>query len=144
MNKKTKQIIGAVIALIAIFAFIFGSQKLNEQKGDKTITIQIMVDGEEIFNQSVDTDTTTLADLLIEMKEKNIIQLEYETTSWGMYIKGLGSVELFEEDPSSNRYWNYNSENNAQCVKNNFCDGADVLNIGDGDIFVFTLETFEY
>ena len=144
MNKKTKQIIGAVIALIAIVAFVFGTQKMGEQKGDKDITIQIMVDGEEIFNKTVDTDTTTLADLLVELQEENVIQLEYETTAWGMYIKGLGSDELYYEDPTNNKYWNYNSENNAQCLENNFCDGADLLNIGDGDYFVFTLEAFEY
>ena len=74
------------------------------------------------------------------MKENEDIQLEYETTSWGMYIK---SMENHQEDPANGKYWTYDSENNASCVENNFCDGTDLLNIGDGDIFVFTLEAYE-
>lgn len=143
MNKKTKQIIGAVIALVVVFGGIFVSQKMGEQKGEKDITIQIIVEGSEVYNETVDTDATTLADLLVEMQENNDIQLEYETTSWGMYIKGLGADEMYMEDPASGKYWTYNSENNASCVANNYCDGADLLNIGDGDIFVFTLEAYE-
>lgn len=143
MNKKTKQIIGAVIALVAVFGGIFLSQKLTEEKEEKDITIQIMVEGSEIYNETVDTDATTLADLLIEMQTEEEIQLDYETTSWGMYIKGLGCDELYMEDPASGKYWTYNSENNASCVANNYCDGADLLNISDGDIFVFTLEAYE-
>jgi len=140
MNKKTKQIIGAVLALIIVFLGIFMTQKMGEQKGEKNITIQIVVDGLEIYNETIDTDATTLADLLKEMKENEDIQLEYETTSWGMYIK---SMENHQEDPANGKYWTYDSENNASCVGNNFCDGADLLNIGDGDIFVFTLEAYE-
>lgn len=140
MNKKTKQIIGAVIALIIVFAGVFTSQKMGEQKGEKDITIQILVDGTEIYNETIDTDATTLADLLLEMKENEDILLEYEMTSWGMYIK---SMENHQEDPANGKYWTYDSENNASCVKNNFCDGANLLNIGDGDLFVFTLGAYE-
>lgn len=143
MGKKTKQILIAVIALVAVFGFIFGTRKQNEKKGDKEISVSIQVDGNEIFNDTFATDMTTLADFLVELADHQEIQLKYETTAWGMYIQALGHDKLYEEDPQAGKYWTYTSENNEQCVKNNFCDAADLLNISDGDVFVFSLATYE-
>lgn len=143
MSKKTRQILVAVIALVAVFGFIFGTRKMNEKKGDKDITISIQVDENEVFTDTFATDTTTLAGFLVELADNGDIQLTYETTTWGMYIHGLGRDKLYEEDPQAGKYWTYTSENNEQCVKNNFCDAANLLNIGDGDIFVFSLAAYE-
>lgn len=144
MNKKTKQIILAAIALVIVYLGIFLPQKFNETNTRKEIFVKIMVDGNEVYHEAVYTDVSTLAELLVEMKEDKEIQLDYEKTSWGMYIKGMGKDSLYMEDPTNGKYWVYDSENNASCVENNFCDGAELLNIGDGDIFVFTLEAYEY
>ena len=137
---KTKKLIGAFLALFLVFGYLFINQKANQKEGSKEITIQIVVDGTEIKTFKETTDTLTLADFLKELIENDKIELEYQTTAWGMYIQ---SVEGYDEDPSNGKYWTYNSENNQQCVENNYCDGADSLNIGDGDIFVFTLEAYE-
>ena len=137
---KSKKLLGAFLALILVFGYLFVSQKANQKEGSKEITIQIVVDGNQITEIKETTDTTTLADFIKELIDNDKLKLTYETTAWGMYIK---NVEGYDEDPSAGKYWTYNSENNQQCVENNYCDGADSLNIGDGDIFVFTLEAYE-
>ena len=138
--KKTTKLLGAFLALALVFGYLFFDQKSNEKKGSKEITIEIVVDGTQIKQFTEYTDTTTLADFLKELQDNNQLELTYETTSWGMYIK---SMEGYDEQPAQGKYWTHNSTNNEQCVKNNFCDGADSLNIGDGDFFTFTLEAYE-
>ena len=137
---KTKQLLGAFLTLALVFGYLFFDQKANEKKGSKEITIEIVVDGTKIKELTEYTDTTTLADFLKELQENDQLEFTYETTSWGMYIK---SMEGYDEQPSAGKYWTHNSTNNEQCVQNNFCDGADSLNIGDEDIFTFTLEAYE-
>ena len=143
MKAKTKQILVAVMALVIVIAGIYGYRTINADHGQKDITIQIIVDEQTIYNDTVDTDAATLAALLKEMVAEKEIQLVYENSDYGMYIQGMGNDELHMEDPSHNKYWTYSSENNAQCAKSGFCDAADQLMIADGDTFVFTLSAFE-
>lgn len=141
---KRKQILGGLIALVIVLAGIFGWRYLNQDHGSKELHIEMQVDGEVVFDDTVRTDQGTLADLLKEMAENGVIQLEYSNSSYGMYIQGLGKDTLYKEDPKAGKYWNYSSENNKQCAKNDFCDAADSLMIEDGDYFIFTLAPFVY
>lgn len=143
MKAKTKQILIGIIALGIVVIGVFGWRISNQDKADKTIAIQIVVDGTTIYDEDVDTNCGTLADLLKEMLLNKKILLEYSTSSYGMYIQGMGVDEIYMEEPNAGKYWTYNSENNAQCAKNNFCDAAEQLLIADGDKFVFSLEAYE-
>lgn len=144
MKRKTKQILGAVIALVLVFGGMAAWRYFAQDNEDKTLQISIVVDKATIYEASVDTNAGTLADLLKEMAENQEIQLEYSQSAFGMYIQGLGSKEiLYREDPNSGKYWVYDSKNNAQCAKNSFCDAADQLLIEDGDVFIFTLAAYE-
>ena len=138
--KKSTKLLGAFLALILVFGYLFINQKTKQQKGSKEITIEIVVEGDKVKEITETTDALTLADFLIELEENNQLEFSYQTTTWGMYIQ---SMEGYDEEPSKGKYWTHNSLNNQQCVENNFCDGADSLNIGDGDIFTFTLEAYE-
>lgn len=141
---KRKQIFGGIIALVIVVAGIFCWRYMNGDHGDKELQIEIQVDGEVIFDEAVKTNQGTLADLLKEMDTNGVIQLVYSNSTYGMYIQGMGKDQLYMEDTSASKYWNYSSKNNKQCAKNNFCDAADSLMIEDGDAFVFTLEAFKY
>lgn len=76
------------------------------------------------------------------MKENKEIVLEYEDSTYGMYIKGMGKDKLHKEDVSASKYWVYDSENNKSCKEADLCDSANKLAIEDNDVFVFTLKSF--
>ncbi len=143
MKAKTKQILMGLIALGIVVACIFGWRMMSQDKGDKTITITIVVDNDTIYSEDVSTNSSTLADLLKELQEAKEIQLTYSNSTYGMYIQGMGTEELYLEDSAASKYWTYDSSNNAQCVKNKFCAAADQLTIADGDQFIFTLKPYE-
>ena len=142
MNKR-KKIIIAVSFLILLLAG-YGLYKLTLGNHDsKVIQITIQNEDDVIYDKQVETNSATLGELLEEMKKQKEILLESEQSTYGMYITGMGVDELYVQDEASGKYWTYDSENNAQCVKNSFCDAADVLVIEDKDHFTFTLEAYE-
>lgn len=143
MSLKNKRILGAFLVLVFL---IFGISFYNRSKGNedsKTITIQIVVDNETIYQESVQTEAALLSDCLKEMKANKTIVLEYEDSTYGMYITGMGKDTLVYQDAAAGKYWVYDSENNKQCNASEYCDALDSLAIEDGDCFVFTLSSFE-
>ncbi|OCN05642.1 hypothetical protein A4S06_07990 [Erysipelotrichaceae bacterium MTC7] len=142
MNKKTKLIIAAVVLLIAVVGGVYGFRQLNQDKNDKAIEVIIMVDDKKVFDETVDTNAGTLADLLKEMKEDKDIKLNYENSEYGMYITGMGKDKLYKEDKAKNKFWTFTSDTNKQCTEADFCPGADDLKIANEDTFVFTLVSF--
>ncbi|MEG1476048.1 MAG: hypothetical protein RSC10_09915 [Longicatena sp.] len=142
MNQKTKRIIVALIALVIVIGGIFTFNYMNQDKGDKTISIIIKADNQEVYKSEEKTNAGTLANLLKEMKEEKDIVLDYEQSAYGMYIKGMGKDKLMKEDKAKNMFWTYNSSNNKQCKAAGFCDGADSVKIQDKDAFEFELKAF--
>ncbi len=140
---KTKKIIIAASFLILLFIG-YGIYKITLGDHDSKV-IQITIKNEDtlVYDQQVDTNAATLGELLEELKEQKEILLESEQSTYGMYITGMGVDELYRQDEVGGKYWTYDSENNAQCIKNSFCDAADVLVIEDGDHFTFTLKAYE-
>lgn len=140
MKENRNRIIVAIIALIVLVGAIFF---VNYKKGndfDKTIQIKIVDDqGDVLFDEAVETNAGTLADVLKEMKEEDKIKLEYKNSDWGMYITGMGKDKLIQQNEKKQLYWVYDSKNNTSCVEDGFCSAADSLEIADQDEFVFTL-----
>lgn len=135
-----KLIIGAIVIAGITLSMFFFYQKSQQDHGSKQIQVTMIADGNTFYDESVSTDSATLADLLKELHEEKEIVLEYNDGSYGMYITAIGKDELKKEDPTSNVYWTYSSTNNQQCVDAGFCDAANLLNINDQDAFVFELK----
>ena len=140
-----KKIMAIVLALLFLIGIVFGynSYKNNNEgeKCDKTITIDIYDQDELIGNVKCNTNASTLGEALIELSENNQIKLKYSDSDYGMFIEGLGIDNLIEQ--SGNKFWVYESDNNESCLKNGFCDAADILEIKDEDHFEFKLSVFE-
>lgn len=105
---------------------------------DETITLHIKVKDEvnnkELFNGdvSVEGNIETLEDFL---KQADILDTvikddgQYTTL---MSLLGV-STENFNEGP----WWLYESENNKSCQATGMCDAINVLEIENGDSFIF-------
>ena len=137
--KKSKSIVLGVVALLVVMAGIYIYPKLTQNEGEKKIEIVIIVEGEKIIEKEVRTNTVNLKELLLELEQKEVIILKYEESNYGMFVTGLGVDKLYEQDANNGIYWMYTSTNNKQCIAAGYCDGADFLNIDDGDSFEFNL-----
>lgn len=138
MKRNTKILIAASLLILLLAGYgVVKSRKGQEDM--KKLHIQIKVENEIIYDDEVSTEAPTLGKFLESTSE---FKVESEMSAYGFYILGMGVDEIYREDTSNSKYWVYYSENNQQCMKNNFCDAADALVIEDGDFFVFTLEDF--
>lgn len=143
MKKDTKRIIIAASLIgVMLGGYSIYKNTLGDSK-EKKVEIVIEVDQNEIFHNTVSTNSKTLADLLNEMKDQKIIQLEAENSTYGMFITGMGTDQLYRQDAAQGLYWTYTSDNNEQCVKESFCPAADALAVQDQDTFVFVLSKYE-
>lgn len=142
MNKKTKRLGIAFLGLILVLGLVYAGAKNLGDDTDKTIQVIIKDDGKTLYDEKVDTNAKVLKDLLLEMEEDGKIVLEYEDSTYGMYITGMGKDKLHKEDAAAQKYWTYSSENNRSCQEASFCDSAEKLVIEDENIFVFTLMSF--
>lgn len=142
MNRTKKIIIAASLLIILLGGVALYKSGLGNDNSKK-IHITIMNEDVKLYDKSISTQASTLGELLEEMKENKEILLESETSVYGIFITGMGVDEIYSQDPAGGKYWTYDSPNNAQCVKNSFCDAADILVIEDQDEFVFTLKGFD-
>lgn len=139
MTKKIKHILIAILLLVVVIVGYGWYQNQNLDKGSKTIELVIQVDGSPIYTDKVHTDAAKLGDLLTELSQNGDIQLEVEDSAYGRFITGMGKEELYSQDEQAGRYWTYTSDNNVKCVADGYCSGIDLLEIQDGDRFVFNL-----
>lgn len=139
-SKKT--IISIVVAAAVFLGLYFGVKNLNEAKtveGEKTINIVIMdKNDQEIYNESIATDTLILGDLIDEVNEnedEDLFIFDGEKDSeFGRFISEITLIELDEGE-----FWVYESDNNKVCLSEAFCPGVDMLAIEDGDNFSFNI-----
>ena len=141
MNRTKKIIAAASIWILLLGGFVLYKNRLGTDNLKK-IHMIIMNGDTLIYDNNVSTQASTLGELLEEMKENKEILLESEASVYGTFITGMGVDEIYSQDEKSGTYWTYDSKNNAQCLKNAFCDAVDVLVIEDQDEFVFTLKEF--
>lgn len=141
-----KKLILSGVAMLMIFAILFGNNLYNNSLGNmnlKVVTIVMNKEGVEFFREDIATTSSTLDELLIEASEADMIKLEYQDSEFGMYITGLGYYELYVNNDAERLYWTYTSDNNETCLKESYCPGASSLSINDGDVFVFDYTKFE-
>ena len=141
-----KKIVYSIIAILVLIAGVFTYNYFTNREvnvGDKKIEVIIKNQDELIYQSTVDTDTTTLKDLVLELIEDKEIVVDYENGPYGMYVKAMGKDELISENQSEGLFWVYESPNNIQCKEAGFCDVMDNLVIDDQDSFSFILKSFE-
>jgi len=140
MMNKTREIAITVIALVIVVAGLYFFPKTTEKReGSKKIAIKIAVNGGIVYEDSVYTDAETLDKLLIEMKNAGKIMLEYDDSTSGIIITGMGKDKLYINESGKGMYWVHTSTNNEKCVANGFCDTIDSIIINDKDSFEFNL-----
>lgn len=142
MKKKTGILLSLALLIVLVAGYSLYQHSLGNQD-TKQITIVMKNKDDVFYEKTVQTQTSTLSELLNELKDKNEILMESENSAYGMYITALGKDELVQQDPSSSLYWTYRSDNNKQCLANTYCDAADVLVIEDGDVFEFVLDSYQ-
>ncbi len=99
MGKKLgKILVIAVVALLALSLMTFaGCDKLKDlgkpviETGDKQATVII---GEDSY--LVKTDAIYVHELLVQLKDANIIKYEFSESEYGAYIVALGGLSLGE------------------------------------------------
>lgn len=128
-----KKLIAAVIAVVVLAGVgIFWKISSDAQEGAKQITIKIITkDDEKTYD--LHTDTLTLAELLKEKEELNVVM---EDGPYGAFITSMdGKKQNMEKGP----WWIYSSKNNKDCKKQGMCPAVDAVHIQDQDAFEFSL-----
>lgn len=142
MKKNLMRIGFASILAIGLFlvskAYIFPSII-----GNKEVQITITVEQENtdplvVLEASYRTDAEFLGDLLEEISTEENIDFQFagnKTDSFGRYIVGIGPYVT--TDSAVGPWWLYNSSTNQSCITAGFCNGIDLQDIQDQDVFEF-------
>lgn len=142
MNKNMRKTLLQVLAAVVVFvALYFGIKAINQPKvtvGDKAIKIVIVdKDDKIVFDETFNTDTELLGELLDEANETNENLFEFsgsKTDEFGRMIIDTSVVETADGE-----FWVYDSDNNTVCEAEGFCPGIDSLAIEDGNNFSFNI-----
>ncbi len=125
-NKKTLTILIAVVAVLAIaFGVIYIVTKPGTSAGSKTVTIDVVVDGQVEKTFTEKTDAEYLGELLLDRKIA-----EGSTSDYGLFIT---TVNGRTADDANQEWW---------CITKSgemVMTGADTTPIADGDHFELTL-----
>lgn len=131
-----KKKIGIAIVAVCISIVLGSFYTLYEQgsKGDKEITITIIDETTKktLYDETVSSDTQTLADLLQEQKQ---VKAVIESSSLGGLLTSLMDMK---QDMDKGPWWLFTSKNNKQCVEQNICPAIDQVTLFDQDAFTFT------
>lgn len=134
-NKAIFVSIFVISFLLTAFFLVSKMNKPNVELGDKNIKIVIVDNTEKvIYDETLDTDTEILGDLIDEINEtKETFTLEgTKDSEFGRYVSNIVGTEL-----GSNEFWVFESENNEVCVAETMCPGIDALAIKNNDEFKF-------
>lgn len=123
----------------------YNEMNLKENaSSDETITLHIKVKDEvnnkELFNGdvSVEGNIETLEDFL-----KQVDNLDTVIKDDGLYTILMGLMGVRTENFNEGPWWLYESENNKSCQATGMCDAINVLEVENGDSFIFRY-TFSY
>lgn len=89
---KNKRILLIGIAIIVLMSVVMGALvacKNNDDASTKKITVTLM-DNEQL----VTTKKTYLGDVLKDLKAEGLIQLEYQDSTFGMFITSINGLTL--------------------------------------------------
>lgn len=140
--KKKSIVIGIIVVVIVILGII-GIVNINNDNGSIETKIsdtnventQIIInvydkDSIEIYNETINTEETYLADVLEALDELNV---EMEDSDYGMYITSILDIE-----EGDNYYWSYYIDDEYASV------GVSSCVIEDDVTYSFKIEKYEY
>jgi len=116
------------IVLIAAAVLFTGCGKAETQTGEKTITVEIIVEGMDTVTKTITTDAEFLRGALEE--EEGL--LAGEESQYGLFVKTVNGVTV---DDAKQQWW---------CITKGGADvftGVETTPIADGDKFEITLKT---
>jgi len=136
MQKKTKEIIGLIVAALAICAVVWGMITLQQRnapdttEGSKSLTVTVVHGDETRRDFSLQTEAEFLGDALIECADMGV---KGENAEYGLYI-----LEVDGEAASNTEqtYWSISKDGTMLEV------GADSQPIVDGEHYELTLTTW--
>lgn len=140
MKTKTKQLLLGILALVLILGGGYFFLNQNKDTSSKKINLEILVEDQSIYHDTVKTNAHTLGDLLMELDEQGTLDIDYESGEYGMFITGIND---HNQDESKGLYWTYDSKDNSKCKADGYCSAADMLPIEDGNHFTFSLASYE-
>ena len=126
--KLTRSFAMLLAVLLAASALMIGCNEPETTPGEKTVTVQIIVEGMETVTKTITTDAEFLRGAL-EEEEGLVIG---EDGPYGLYIKTVNGITA---DDSKQQWW---------CITKGGADvftGAESTPIADGDTFEITLKT---
>ena len=117
-----------LVVLIAAMALFTGCQKAEVQTGEKTITVEIIVEGAETVTKTIQIEAEYLRGAL-DQEEGLVIG---EEGPYGLFIKTVNGITV---DDAKQQWW---------CITKGGEDvftGVETTPIADGDKFEITLKT---
>lgn len=143
MTSNIKKGIIALIAIVLVAIIGFFISPMNKQEGDKTILITIVNDETKetlLENKALKTSAESLGEVLVEYQDE--LQLEAETSEYGLYITGFLGLSA-KENGATGPWWMYSYESPSQALQMPIgqAPGVDSLMIHDGDRIVFSYTT---
>lgn len=129
-NKKTLLYVGiaiVLVALIAVFAIVYGNSTKPAAAGSKTITVQIITGESETVTKTIQTDAEFLRGAL---EQENLVQ--GDESEFGLFVKTVNGVTV---DEAQQQWWCFTK--GGETVNT----GVDDTPIADGDTFEITLTT---
>ena len=129
-NKKTLLYVGiaiVLVALIAVFAIVYGNSNKPAAAGSKTITVRIITGESETVTKTIQTDAEFLRGAL---EQENLVQ--GDESEFGLFVKTVNGVTV---DEAQQQWWCFTK--GGETVNT----GVDDTPIADGDTFEITLTT---
>lgn len=129
-NKKTLLYVGiaiVLVALIAVFAIVYGNSNKPAAAGSKTITVQIITSETDTVTKTIQTDAEFLRGAL---EQENLVQ--GEESQYGLFVKTVNGVTA---DDAQQQWWCFTKGGE------DLFTGVDTTPIADGDKFEITLKT---
>lgn len=126
-TKRFRMLLLVFAVLIAATVLCTACEQAEPQVGTKTITVQIIVDGQDTVTKSITTDAAYLREALEEEK-----LIAGEESQYGLFVKTVNGVTV---DDAKQQWW---------CFTKGGADlftGVDTTPIANGDAFEITLKT---
>ena len=126
-TKHLRMLLLVFAVLIAATVLCTACEQVEPQAGTKTITVQIIVDGQDTVTKSIATDAEYLRGAL---EEEDLIA--GEESQYGLFVKTVNGITV---DEVKQQWW---------CFTKGGADlftGVDTTPIADGDVFEITLKT---
>lgn len=125
---RKKSLLVVLAVLIAAAVLCVGCKKAETQTGSKTITVEIIADGQDTVTKTIKTDAEFLRGALESVEGL----IAGEESSYGLFVKTVNGLTA---DDAKQQWWCFTKGGEELFT------GVDSTPIADGDKFEITLKT---